>query len=104
VLASLSVYKGDIFEIDTGGHTAYDIDPNMLGTIFDLWTGTGDYSYRISSIRAQYFQTVTVFDDGVRDILRGYKGTDWFFADVDGQDGDDDWIKDRTDPEIVDFF
>ncbi len=45
----------------------------------------------------------TVYDDGARDTLRGEKGRDWFFADLDNEDGDDDRVKDKKSYELLDL-
>ena len=44
-----------------------------------------------------------MFDDGIKDTLKGHEGRDWFFADLDRQDGDDDTVKDRTGNEMLDI-
>ena len=41
---------------------------------------------------------ITVLDDAILDVLTGNTERDWFFADSDGQDGDDDDLTDRTEP------
>ncbi|MFB3886819.1 MAG: hypothetical protein ACE144_16445 [Thermodesulfobacteriota bacterium] len=90
-------------DIVIGGFTTYDADYVVLGNIMTLWRDSADYGTALSVIRAQYLQAgVTVFDDGARDKLTGSRDMDWFFADRDGQGGDDDWINDLSRYEIVD--
>ena len=45
-----------------------------------------------------------MFDDGVKDTLKGDKSLDWFFADLDKQDGDDDKVKDKKNDEVLDLI
>ena len=46
----------------------------------------------------------TVHDDGATDRLRGDSGRDWFFADLDGLDGDDDLLVNKKRNEEVDLL
>ena len=43
----------------------------------------------------------TVFDDGKRDTLKGGKGRDWLFANLDDDD-DEDRVLDRNPNELID--
>ena len=46
----------------------------------------------------------TVFDDDVRDSLRGgVFSRDWFFADIDGLHGDDDKLQGEEDDIVIDL-
>ena len=47
---------------------------------------------------------IDLLDDGVTDKLTGSSGRDWFFADLDGQDDDDDEVTDDTSNEVVDLL
>jgi Ca2+-binding RTX toxin-like protein len=65
-----------------GGPTIYDDDPTSLGNIVAGWTPGATYSQRIADLTAGVNGTMltaaTVHDDGVKDVLTGGKGTDWF--------------------------
>jgi hypothetical protein len=61
----------------------------------------------LESLRRKFIRgdpATTVFDDGVKDTLKGDKGLDWFFADLDNQDGDDDKVKDKKNDEVLDLI
>ena len=46
----------------------------------------------------------TVFDDQARDKLKGgKKARDLFFADIDGEDDDDDKVKAKKDELVIDL-
>ena len=46
----------------------------------------------------------TVFDDQAKDKLKGSKkARDLFFADIDGEDDDDDKVKAKRDELIIDL-
>ena len=45
-----------------------------------------------------------MFDDGVADKLHGNGGRDWFFADLDGSDGDDDELKDLKSDDMLEML
>ena len=47
---------------------------------------------------------LTVYDDDEADQLVGLGGLDWFFADLDGLDGDDDRLRDRRRREAADLL
>jgi Ca2+-binding RTX toxin-like protein len=67
-----------------GGSTAYDTDTTALMQILTEWTSTDSYNTRVAKLRAgsgvPKLDAMTVSDDGVRDILVGGRGLDWFFA------------------------
>ncbi len=49
-----------------------------------------------------YLQTgLSLIDDNVTDSLLGAGGREWFFADTDGLDGDDDRLDDLETGEMV---
>jgi hypothetical protein len=86
-----------------GGPTAYDLDPTGLANILAEWASGSPYADRVAHLTGTAgglnngtFLTpgVTVTDDGVKDVLTGGMGTDWFVAgSVDKTD--------RKDPEQV---
>ena len=114
--------KGDKDDdILIGGFTAHDQDLAALEAIMAEWTSAGDYADRIANLdgttggsgaNGAYYliagdptdPTVTVWDDGDKDTLQGHKGLDWFFADLDHNDGDDDKVKDDKNGEVVEFI
>lgn len=76
------------------GFTAFDANLAALNVIMAEWTSNRDYAARVANLRGagsgdrlngNYFLKVagadrTVFDDGVRDVLFGGTGRDWFFS------------------------
>lgn len=88
-------YNG--FEFIIGGTTSYEADGSTLIAIRTMWLGTPDFSVRVTNVRYLYLSAgVSVFDDAISDILRGDKERDWFFADRDARDGDDDALSGLT--------
>jgi uncharacterized protein (TIGR03118 family) len=82
---SLFGARGD--DILISGHTSYDNDPASLLQLLDAWTGPISYNDRVAEIRAgangvPKLDATTVFDDGVKDVLNGGQGIDWFFVAV----------------------
>ena len=84
-----------------GGFTTYDDNPAALDAILAEWSSNSDYATRVNNLRTGSGPTlggvaleagVTVFDDDARDKLKGSRGRDWFFADLDGLDNDDDLL------------
>ena len=72
-----------------GGSTSYDANTAALLQILGEWTlATDDYTTRVTKLRAGITGTAgttkldatTVIDDGVKDILIGGPGQDWFFV------------------------
>ena len=70
-----------------------------LQTVLAEWTSSRTYGQRIDNIRngtgpilggVALVPGGNVFDDNNSDTLRGNFGRDWYFAEQDGQDGDDD--------------
>jgi hypothetical protein len=85
------------------GPTTFDADLTGLANIFAEWNSGLEYAVRITYLKGATggvnngtFLTpgVTVTDDGLKDVLTGGKGTDWFVA----SSGDK---PDRKDPEQV---
>jgi hypothetical protein len=103
-------------EILIAGWTRFDNSIAALDLILAEWTSSNSYQTRIDNLRngtgallagravklAANSRDRTVFDDDQRDVLSGERGRDWFFADLDGLDGDDDEITDRALNELVD--
>jgi Ca2+-binding RTX toxin-like protein len=73
------------------GPTAFDTDPTGLANIVAEWTSGSPYTDRVAHLTGGagganngtfLTPTVTVTDDGVKDVLTGGKGTDWFVASI----------------------
>lgn len=91
------------------GWTTYDNNLSALELIMQAWGASNSYNRRLNNLRNGTGSILsgtgvklvasgpdqTVFDDNVRDKLRGDRGRDWFFADLDEKDNDDDWLRDR---------
>ena len=79
-----------------GGWTTHDSSPAVLRSILNQWNSDwddeGDYDDIVNDLVDDWLQPgVHVFDDGIKDKLDGSNETrDLFFADQDGDDGDDD--------------
>jgi uncharacterized protein (TIGR03118 family) len=72
-------------DILIGGSTAFDGNTAALQQILGVWTGTGSYATRVDAIRngtngVPKLDATSVTDDGVRDLLAGGAGLDWFFG------------------------
>ena len=97
-------------DILIAGWTVYDSDPDdgrpandqALLSILEEWSNGGDYLDRVNSLRGSWLAEGTVGDDRAVDKLTGSSGLDWFLADLDGQDEDDDELTDRKPNELVD--
>ncbi|WP_425619016.1 SdrD B-like domain-containing protein [Anatilimnocola sp. NA78] len=57
-----------------------------LGSIMSSWTSSNSYQQRIAAL-GHLVNLNTVSDDDARDMLTGSGGLDWFFAQLDGNDG-----------------
>ncbi|MBI3464477.1 MAG: cadherin-like domain-containing protein, partial [Planctomycetes bacterium] len=71
-------------DLMVGGTTAYDAHDRALLVILDEWNSDRNYSTRVSNLRDDGVPVFlkegrTVFDDGVRDVMTGSAGMDWFF-------------------------
>ncbi len=95
---------GDIL---IGAATIYDARPDerdhdsALMDVLNEWTSSGDQEV----IRSTWLEPGThVLNDGSSDKLTGGSGRDWFFADLDGDDDDNDKITDRKGNETVDLL
>jgi hypothetical protein len=97
--------KNDPGDILISGWTTHDSDPEALRAILHnlwilRWHAGDDYDEIVDDLEAGLLLPgVHVFDDGVKDRLHGgHKIRDLFFADQDGDDGDDDKLKgDKSD-------
>ena len=102
-------------DILIGGVTDFDDDETSLLAILQEWTSRRSFEQRVanlsgigdaSRLNGSVFLTVndpdaTVGDDGEEDILRGNRGRDWFFANLDA--GISDILTDpRPEDEISD--
>ena len=82
------------------GHTIYDATLASLDAVFAKWRATPrSYAARVARVTAPTSSAisdpylaagVTVFDDQVKDRVRGGSSLDLFFADLDNADDDDD--------------
>jgi hypothetical protein len=86
-----------------GGSTAFELDPTGLANIRAEWSSGSTYTDRIAHLTGTagglnggtfLVPGVTVADDGVKDVLTGGKGSDWFVAGPADK-------TDRKDPEQV---
>ncbi len=87
---------------------SFDNQRRAIEAILAEWTSNRSFSQRVTNLRGgtsssrlngNYYliENQTAFDDNVKDTLWGDDGTDWFFANFDG-DGASimDDVKDRT--------
>jgi hypothetical protein len=101
-------------DILIGGITAFDASDYVLRTMLDEWTSHDDYTTRVDhlsgntsgrafilSTEEAWDRSVTVFDDGAKDVMTGSAGTDWFFANLGGG-GIEDKLTDLSDEEFTD--
>lgn len=91
-------------DILIGGTTSFDNDLAAIDAIMAEWGSERTVQQRVDNLRGvgsgqrlngTTFLTAgtTVLDDDRRDKLRGSEGIDWFFADLDGLDGDNDSVR-----------
>jgi uncharacterized delta-60 repeat protein len=85
----------NVDDILIAGCPTYGI--SAIDGIMQIWTGTGEADTRRLAV-LDYMSTnaLTVADDTDRDVLTGSSGTDWFFANLDG-DGVLDKVTDLDD-------
>lgn len=91
-------------DILLAGCTDYDQDTAALLQIVAEWTSSRSYTQRVHNLTngsagsglngTTYLSSGTVHDDGVRDVLTGASGFDWFFANLD-LEGDSSPTKDK---------
>ena len=102
-------------DILIGGATDYDQSSGALDNIMAEWISGNSYSDRRANINGTGGAPIptpllvaagvnNVFDDGVRDTIRGNGGRDWFFADEDGLDNDDDRVRDKKSNEMLELI
>jgi len=105
-------------DLSIGGFTAFDSDRAALALLMAQWNSGDSYTDRVDHLRNGTGSILggtglklvatgpdrTVFDDGDKDKLKGDQGRDWFFADLDGVDGDDDKVKDKKWDELLDVI
>ncbi|MCA9061538.1 MAG: hypothetical protein KDA96_00685 [Planctomycetaceae bacterium] len=92
--------QGD--DILIGGRTSFDLDLHSLTRIREEWTSHRSYAQRRANLNGEGSENrlngavflvasgeqQTVFDDGVRDRMRGDGGHDWYFANLDANEID----------------
>ena len=74
------------------------LDVAILNDVRNIWTSRGSYGSKVSALTADgglLEPDVTVLDDSATDTLRGNKGRDLYFADLDGSDEYDDNVLDQ---------
>ena len=106
------LFAGGSDDIVIGGTTDHDGSDAALQAILDEWNSNASYLTRVNNIRTgggslggiKLEANATVHDDGARDRMWGQQGRDWFFADLDGADDDDDILGDKVPNEEVDLF
>jgi Ca2+-binding RTX toxin-like protein len=100
-------------DILIGGSTIFDADLESLSAIRREWSSDASYETRVRNLRTgggpildgvRLEATVTVRDDEAADVLLGSRGRDWFFADLDGLDNDDDLPLDARLNEAIDLL
>ena len=92
------------------GTTTYDNDSSALEEIFAEWSRDDiNFNTRVANLRngdtpngVRLEGGVTLFDDDTPDWLSGKQDRDWFWAEQDGQDGDDDTIRDLRAEDLLD--
>jgi virginiamycin B lyase len=77
-------------DILIAGYTLFDDDLDELCDIMEVWTSTQSYAERTTTLMDRFItegDSATVFDDGSHDVLTGSAGQDWFFAQLDDDEG-----------------
>jgi Ca2+-binding RTX toxin-like protein len=106
---SLAGDQGD--DLVIGAWTVWDTDPSALRAIRTEWSSARTFDQRIANLSGtgtgprlndHYFlqPNLTVYNDHAHDTMIGGPGRDWFFADLDAQNNDDDqlwWLDLRKD-------
>ena len=101
-----------------GGLTSFDEHADALALIMAEWSSENDYPIRVDNLRngtgtllsdsgvklQAAGDDITVFDDAAKDKLKGDADRDWFFADLDGVDNDDDDVQDQKNDELLDLI
>ena len=88
--------------------TDHDTNDLSLKAILDEWTAKSSYGRRVEKIRGlgdgkEGLNTSTVRDDDERDSIRGNRGNDWFFANLEADNisGALDKVHDKRSNETV---
>jgi Ca2+-binding RTX toxin-like protein len=101
-------------DVLVAGGTIFDGHLAALDAILAEWISPRSYPVRVQNLRngtgsanrlnGSFFLSAgeTVFDDECADSLDGGQGRDWYFADRDGLDGDDDELGSAGPDELVD--
>ena len=98
-------------DILIGGFTTHDENPAALSSILTEWSTEADYDSRVAVLREgtgahasglKLIPDDTVFDDEARDMLFGFGLRDWFFADLDNLERDDDFVIGKLPEELLD--
>jgi len=96
-----------------GASTTHDNNDLALAAILGEWSSPTPYLTRVNNLRTgagpilngvKLEAGLTVLNDGAVDTLRGNRGRDWFFADLDGLDEDNDTLLGVTVNEQVDLL
>ena len=78
-------------DILIAGYTLHDADTTPLCDMLHEWTSAASFADRTAVLRGSLLvaegSSATVFDDGAADVLTGSAGQDWFFAQLDGENG-----------------
>jgi predicted metal-binding membrane protein len=74
-------------DILIGGYTNFDNNLPALEAILAEWNSGDTYAVRTMAL-GFYFNTTTVHDDGIADLLEGGGGQDWVFALLSGPNQD----------------
>lgn len=80
----------------------WDAGLDYADRVIQLRTGTGPSTTGTGVRLRSAAGSTTVFDDGSVDRLLGKQALDWFFADRDGHDNDDDLLDDVLVDEMID--
>jgi Ca2+-binding RTX toxin-like protein len=71
-------------DILIAGSTAHDANPTALNSIRSIWSGSGTYATRVSTLRGNLLSSSNLFNDTSIDLLSGNSGRDWMIANVSG--------------------
>jgi hypothetical protein len=78
---------GSAEDVLIGGYTDFDANLAALEVILTEWGSSASYAARTAAL-GSYFNTTTVHDDGMSDLLCGGGGRDWVFALLSGSQKD----------------
>ncbi len=94
-------------DIIIASFTAFDAHDAALCTIMAEWASSRDFQTRVNNLRdgtgsadrlngAFFLDSSTVRDDGVKDVLTGSSGQDWFLFNDDGDPANKDKVTDMS--------